>query len=310
VTGRTRIDRLLIWYPAAWRARYGDEMAALVEAELEGRRPGLGMRLSLAGRGTTARVRAVVAPGRLPGEDPVRDGSLVVLGAFTVFCWAIASFQKLTEHFASSMPPETRALPTDALGAVQALAPVAGLAVVVGVVLALPALAAFLRVGGWQRMRRAVWGALCVSAVAVGATAALATWAQHLTTAQRNGADVVYSTAFLGVVALMCGASALWVRLAAVTARQLSLRGVSLRLQGGLAVVVTAAMIAMSALTATWWGSVAQVAPRLVDGGSPGASGGPVGFQIVVTMALMVAAAAVAVCGATAVVRGRRPRSA
>ncbi|HWF80420.1 MAG TPA: hypothetical protein VN695_07520 [Streptosporangiaceae bacterium] len=34
MTGRSRASRLLLWYPPAWRARYGDEFAELLAAEL------------------------------------------------------------------------------------------------------------------------------------------------------------------------------------------------------------------------------------------------------------------------------------
>lgn len=210
MTGRAETDRFLRWYPRLWRARYGDELAALVEDQLDGRHAGFFLRMSLVAHGIAERGRSIIFPGRLADGDPVRDGSLVVLGAFTVFCCAGGSFAKLTEHFASSMPPGTQVLPNDALTTVQVLAPFAGLAVVLGVLLAFPACVSYVRNGGWSRVRRYALAALGASVVAIAGTCAVALWGRHLTNAQRNGADGAYSAAFLAAVGALCVAPALW----------------------------------------------------------------------------------------------------
>ena len=54
-----RVARLLCWYPAAWRARYGDEFAALLHATIEDGRGGPGMSLNVAREGLAARLTAV-----------------------------------------------------------------------------------------------------------------------------------------------------------------------------------------------------------------------------------------------------------
>ena len=43
--------RLLRWYPPAWRARYGDELAALIDDDLAGRAPTCRFRCSIAAAG-------------------------------------------------------------------------------------------------------------------------------------------------------------------------------------------------------------------------------------------------------------------
>ncbi len=42
------LGRLLRWYPPAWRDRYGDELVALLEDELDGTAPTVRLRVSLA----------------------------------------------------------------------------------------------------------------------------------------------------------------------------------------------------------------------------------------------------------------------
>ena len=51
------LERLLRWYPPAWRDRYGDELVALLEDELDGAAPDVRLRLSLAASGIRQRAR-------------------------------------------------------------------------------------------------------------------------------------------------------------------------------------------------------------------------------------------------------------
>jgi len=47
--------KLLRWYPRAWRERYGEEFLAMVEDSLDGRRPSLRLRASVAWAGLRER---------------------------------------------------------------------------------------------------------------------------------------------------------------------------------------------------------------------------------------------------------------
>ena len=53
-----RVARLLRWYPADWRARYGDEMAALLHDALADGRGGPRLSLNVAREGLAARLAA------------------------------------------------------------------------------------------------------------------------------------------------------------------------------------------------------------------------------------------------------------
>jgi hypothetical protein len=53
-----RVDALLTWYPAPWRARHGERFSQLVRDTLAGGRGGLRMRLDVAREGVIERRRA------------------------------------------------------------------------------------------------------------------------------------------------------------------------------------------------------------------------------------------------------------
>jgi hypothetical protein len=59
--------RLLRWYPRAWRDRYGDELAAVIQDDLDEGRPAWRLRLSVAGGGERGRAGHDPA-SRPPGQ--------------------------------------------------------------------------------------------------------------------------------------------------------------------------------------------------------------------------------------------------
>ncbi len=86
-----RVARLLHWYPADWRARYGDEMAVLLHETIAEGRGGPRLGLNVAKEGLAARL---VLPAR-------RD---VLAGACLGLCWLplfpqglVPAVMKLTE---------------------------------------------------------------------------------------------------------------------------------------------------------------------------------------------------------------------
>ena len=75
-----RFERLLKWYPSRWRARYGEELVALMEDTYgEGSLP-LSSQLSIMRTGATEHLREMGLGGGedTPGER-VRSGSQLVL---------------------------------------------------------------------------------------------------------------------------------------------------------------------------------------------------------------------------------------
>ncbi len=109
-TPETQARRLLRWYPAGWRARYGAEFTELLVADLAERPRCWRRTADVAVSGTLARLsRAGLAGQRLPGADQTR-ASLAALGcALAVFLTAgTAVWSQLLVGWQWS-PPGTRA---------------------------------------------------------------------------------------------------------------------------------------------------------------------------------------------------------
>ena len=269
--GRHRGDRLLRWYPAEWRHRYGDELAALVEDTLDGRPPPVRLRLSLACAGTAERLRSggVVGTSRPPAEW-LRAGALVVLAAWAGVVVAAGAFAKVSEHFATVAPPASLGTARAAFDLVAAAGAFATLSVVAGALVAQPAAMRFLWSGGWPGVRRPVLRAGVATAVVAGALPELVRWAHRLDVAQRNGADPRYSTAFVGWAVAAGVALALWTAAGVGLARRIDLGPRVLRVEAALAVGVAVAAAVIGVSVAVWWATMARVAPWFLSGSAPG----------------------------------------
>jgi hypothetical protein len=251
VSAREPYRRLLRLYPPAWRARYGDELAALLDAMSPGRVP---VRAWLdVGRGAAReRLRATGLQGDgVPPAERARAGVLLLLCAWALAVVGGAIVQKTSEH------RPTVGVATVAFTVLVVAACVASVLVLCAIAAAAPSLARFLRAGGWPRIRRPILRALVATLVAVGATAGLVAWARGLDAAQRNGADAAYAVAFVAWAALMAAALVAWTAAAVATARRLNLTVAVLRAQTRLALGVSVAMTAITVATITWWASVA-----------------------------------------------------
>jgi hypothetical protein len=303
---RTGVTGLLRWYPPAWRERYGDELVALMEDDLGGRRPTVGFRLSVAVGGVRERAHGAGLLGdTLPRAERARSASLLVLCAWTVFVLAGASFSKLSEHFDGAVPTASRSLPTRAFDSVVVAAAVGGVLVVAGALVAVPAFARFLRHGGWAAVRRQVIRAATVTAVTVGVTCALVPWAHSLTPTQRNGGSVPYGLAFLAWAALVAMTLILWTAVAVAAGRRVELSDRALALESALATVVAAAMVAMTVATAVWWGALATRAPWFLHGAPAGSGGSSFDPRLALTTGVMLVAASTGVYGAVRIGRSR-----
>jgi hypothetical protein len=127
----------------------------------------------------------------------------------------------------------------------------------------------------------------------------LVVMARHLTEAQRNGADPLYSLAFVGVALLGATSLALWTAAAVATARRLSVSPLVLGAEATLAVAVTAAMVMVTAATAVWWGAIATTAPWFLQGTKSGSPASGFSPNLALTMSLMLLSSVVALYGTT-----------
>ncbi|HEX4218771.1 MAG TPA: hypothetical protein VHZ02_10410 [Acidimicrobiales bacterium] len=304
---------LLGWYPPRWRERYGDELGALMEDALGDGPPTPRFRLGIALAGLRERGHeaGVIGDSR-PAPDRARAGSLLVLCAWAAFVVAGSSFAKLSEGFGQAVPARTASLPSAAYDAVMATAIIGGLAVLAGVVIAVPAFLRFLKAGGWPSIRGHVGRASIATLVAAADTVALVAVAHTLTPAQRNGQLVHHPVVWyylIGVIVtalLLTVMVGLWTVAAVATVRRLDLPRPVQSGEALLATAVAATMCVMTAATAAWWGAIASSAPWFLQGGRPGSGGSPINAQLAGTMVLMVATSLLAGFGASRVARSWR----
>ena len=264
MTPSPRARRLLRWYPPAWRDRYGDEFAALLDDTIGEGTPSMRLRFDVMRSGTAVRLReAGLAGDDAPPAEAMRGGALAVLCAWSVFVVAGIALQKTAEHWHDGMPDGVaRAVGGFAFGTVQVTAAIASLWVVAGAVLVLPAVVRFLSVGGWRSVRRAYAWAAVTCVVTLAALGGLIGWAHGLTLAQRNGADAAYTLGALAVAVLVAASLAALTNAGVVTVRRLDLSPRVLRCETRLAEAVAAAIVLMAIAAGVWGVVVVVPAPQ------------------------------------------------
>ena len=298
--------RLLLLYPRAWRARYGEELITLLAELGEGGPIPSHMRRDVIRAGLGERLRASGFGSGAPPAARARSGALLVLCAWMLFAVAGARVQKFSEHWQGATPQSARGVPAIAFHVLEGAAALGGALVLAGIALALPRALAYLRSGGWPVMRRFVLRAYALTAAAIGATAALAVFAQQIDTAQRNGASLPYSGAFVLCALLLVGALAAWTTIAVSLARALELSSRVLRIEALLAGAVCVSMLAMTLATATWWGALGRVAPWVLHGAPGGSRSSSFALSLFLPSALMAVATCFAAFGAFTSLRGAR----
>lgn len=293
---------LLALYPAQWRARYGEELEALI-VDSSGRRVPWRIRADVALGAGRERLRAAGLVGDGAPEERVRGGVLVALCAWALFVVAGMAVQRFSEHWQDVTSAASRPLPSAAFAALVIAAVCAGALVLAGIASAVPSLAAFVRGGGWPTIRRRVVVAMLVTAAFLACSVVLVVWAHGLTGRQRAGHDVAYAIAFVAWASLAVACLLAWTIVAVATARRLRLRAALLRLQAWIAGGVTMAMGAMTVATAIWWAALAHAAPWFLAGKPVGLVGSPLAPQLVAAAVLMLAATLLGATGAQRALR-------
>jgi hypothetical protein len=233
--------QLLRWYPRAWRERYGEELLALIQDNMDEGRPAWRLRLSVTWGGLRERAhearRAAAAPFRHPGW-PASSGTMLtagLLGAVLPSGLAVASSARAWQ-----------AVTLDALLAAIALT---GAIVLADGLVALPALVRFVRAGGRPKIwRRAGWAAGSTS-LAGGGLAGLVVFAGSPGVSTSWG----YWAAALATGLAAAAAIGLWAAAATATARQLTLAPRVRAAQLVLGAVMPTAISAVIATMALCW---------------------------------------------------------
>jgi len=289
-TQRDEMTALLRWYPAAWRERYGDELVALMQDDVGGKRPTIAFKLSIARAGLRERAHGAGLIGDQSPAQRARAGSLLVLCAWTAFVLAGISFAKAAEHYSFALPPSSRSLPHGAFESVAGLAIIGAALVTLGALAALPAFVAFIRRGGWRSIRGHVTRATVLTVVAVGVFIPLVLWAHHLDWRHWNGGDGWYSTAIVLWALLVAATLAQWTASGVAAVRRMDIPTRLLRVEAILAVAVAGVMVLATTAAALWWGAMAHDAPWFLQGTVPGTKPSPFTPQLVLTLALMLTA--------------------
>ena len=313
---RKDADRLLRWYPEAWKIRYGDELLAMVEDTIGDRRPGPGLRWSLAASGMRERARRSWLVGRDAGaEQRTRGGATLVLWGWALLLPAGFSFAKLAEHWQVALTPADRTVPAVAMASAAVLAFVGGAAVLAATAVAMPALVRGLRHGAWKRLRAASLMVAVISAAWLGLSIAGVIWAHQLTETQRNGGNHSYGAMAYAWGSLTVLTVAAWTALAVRAERQLEVNRTILRAEALGSMLVTVAIAVVTVATVAWWVSMAMNAPSFLQGFvvPPGqAPGGlvdrssPVNLRLVATALAMVAAVILSGAGTLRIARSQR----
>jgi hypothetical protein len=234
---------LLRWYPRAWRERYGEELLALIQDTLDEGRPTWRLRLGVIWGGLRERghqaghaVRAAVK--RWAGTG---NRSLILTVGLVV--------ATIPWNLTAPLPQAKAWQGTAALGALAGILAFTGVCVLARALVAAPAFVAFLREGGWPKIRRRV-------AWAAGATVAAGAALTGIVLGQRSMsfAQLSQSWAYLvGVAATglaLVVALGLWASAAAATAKHLKLAPRARAAQLLLAeVTLTSAVAIVSAYT-------------------------------------------------------------
>ena len=258
-------QRLVRLYPRAWRARYGDELEALIVA-------------TSGENGVTWRARADVtraairqharrlAPCGAPLER-ARAGLVLALWAWLVFVCAGVAVQKGSEHWQESVAGSARGLPSAAFGALVAGAAGGGAIVLAGIAVLLPSISRLVRSGRVRELHAPLLRATAATGLALACGLGTVAWAHQLTPAQRDGRDAAYAAAFSAFVILAALCLACWVAAAGAVLGKLELSARVVRWEAVIATALAGAMVAMASATLVWW-LTASAAPRpLADGG-------------------------------------------
>jgi hypothetical protein len=287
-------------YPRAWRERYGEELEELIVLAAGGASISWGIRLDVLR--AAARERARCALGLGPGGAPdqrAREGVAAVLCAWAAFALAGAVVAKTSEHWNAVMLGRVPVIATLGFEALRIAAVVTAAFVVVGMLVALPATIELLRRGGLVAHRRPLARAAGFVAAALGATAGLVAWADHVSPSSRAGHDVLYVIGFLVWAAL--GAAALLACTLAALDVQRGLRPLgsrARRTQSVLAAGATLGMAVMTAGTLAWWSAVSLRAPGALVGSPAQVAASPWVPQLIAAALLMTGATVTAGAGA------------
>jgi hypothetical protein len=291
--------RLLGLYPRAWRARYGEELEALIVESSGGDRVPWRTRIDVIVAAGREHARELRSGGRdRPAGDRARSGGLLVLWAWAMFVCAGVAVQKISEHWQGATPSASRWLPSTAFDCLLAAAAVGSALALAGLAALLPSVASFLRSGGLRQVRGTVVRSTLLTLATAVAGVGVVIWAHRLSAADRTGRDAAYGAAVVVLALLAASCLASWVATASAVAHRLELSGTTLRVEALIAAAITLSMAAMTVATAVWWHGLVHAAPWFFADRRPGTPSAAFPPQLVIATAAMAIATALGAVGA------------
>jgi hypothetical protein len=249
---------LLRWYPRAWRERYGEEFLALIQDSVDEGQPAWRLRLSvirggLRERGHQAREAGTAAVERWAGTRlPM---TLVVGLAVADIPWNLKAPLPLARAWQA----------TAALGALAGIVAFTVICVLAGALVAAPAFVAFVRAGGWPKIRRRVAWAAGATVLAGGGLAGLVLGQRSMSFAQLSH-SWAYATGVVATALALVVALGLWASAAGATAKHLKLATRARAAQPLLAAVTATAALVIVPANLIWLAVVQSSLPWLVVG--------------------------------------------
>jgi hypothetical protein len=258
-------EHLVRWYPAHWRERYGDEMAALLEDTYAtaGEVP-LRQRVGLAWSGLGERARSAGVIGW--SQDPdvqQRAGWLLVLCGWAFYIVAGAIFVKSADHWATESPPAGHWVATGGFNVVGVAAVVGCLVVLLAALVVVPPFVRFVRSGGWHEVSRPVVVAVVTFALSGALFVGLVAWAHSLSAHDRNSGLPIYGWFFV-LVSLVFFAAVGSATAAVAVARRVELSRRTVWTLGVMAIALVGVMALALVSLVAWWASEAVHAPSFL----------------------------------------------
>ncbi len=249
--------RLLRWYPRTWRERYGEELLALIQDTLDEGRPTWRLRLGVVGGGLRERVRQAVRAGTAAAKRMSTGWLMTVMAGLIL--------GNLPWNLKVPLPPARAWQKTAAFDALVGAFAVTGVLVLAGGLVAAPAFIAFLREGGWPKIRRRVAWAAGATVAAGGGLAGLFLGQRSMSSAQLSH-SWAYATGVVATTAALVAALGLWASAATATAKHLKLATRARAAQPLLAAVTVTAAFAIVPANIIWLAATQSSLPWLVVG--------------------------------------------
>ena len=295
--------RLLRWYPAAFRQRYGAELLGLLEDASFAKKAPLATHLDIARAGLKERWReSGLAPESRDRALQVKAGGLWVLCAWAMAIVAGSAFANQIEQWQPALPTDAVQAPLLAIDVIQAAALVGAIAVMLGALIALPSAVRSLRQGAWRGLVPVVRGAIVLTGVLVLATVGLEIWAGHIRSVPRSEPLLGYGGGFLLWGALAALTLTAWTVAAVATMRRVELGARETKAEAALAVVVALVVAVVTAGVLVWWANVASSAPWFFSSPVARPHASPFDPTLVGVAVVLVIATVVAVAGTVRIV--------